>query len=153
MENAYQTLSDCAPSNLVRIGYISHFEPNLGTSGLMTLYYEAHKDCSEHEITGLLISDGKKIGNILEGHAPSIHDHLYRVQSDSRFKKICLFEMHPVSSRLYDRWSMHIKDGFIMNLMFPECASTTHEIDSDSTEEVLAIMYSYALLVRPSILS
>lgn len=148
MQNIYQSAANRNPSDLVRIGYVSDFGKDLGTSGLMTLYYEVHKDSVDHEITGLLICDGKKFGNVLEGNASSIHDHLNRIQSDTRFSNICLFEMQPVAARLYENWSMHIKDGFILNLMYPECGKAIHEIDTDSTEEVLGIMHSYAALVR-----
>ena len=146
--DSYQSSPTSSASDLVRIGYIGHFKQAPGTSSLMTLYYETHKDCKDHGLTGLLICDGKKIGNVIEGSAPLVHDHLYKMQSDNRFHNICLFEMQPVASRLYDAWSMHIKDGFILSLMYPECAQSTHEINADSTEEILAIMYSYAALVR-----
>lgn len=146
--DSYRSTPKPSAQDLVRIGYIGHFKHEPGTSSLMTLYYETHKDCTDHGLTGLLICDGKKIGNVVEGSASLVHDHLYKMQSDNRFNNICLFEMQPVESRLYDEWSMHIKDGFILNLMYPECARATHEINADSTEEILAIMYSYAALIR-----
>ena len=43
---------------------------------------------------------------------------------------------------------MHVKDGYILNLMYPQCKCLIRDTDKSTTEEVLGMMHSYANYLR-----
>lgn len=139
---------DFRSNDLVRLGYVSECADGLGTLQLVRLYFKAYSDSIDHQITGMLICDGKKVGNVIEGNGDSVQAHWELINMDNRYKNTSLFEKQIISTRLYDNWSMHIKDGFVMSLMYPQCSEAVKEIDSRSTEELLGMMHAYAGLVH-----
>jgi hypothetical protein len=143
--NIFQTENMTA---LNRVSVVSDISLGLGTLGLMRLFFKAYSDSIDNGITGLFICDGKKLGQVLEGDARSIQLCWDTIARDGLHENVLIYENQPISVRQYDNWSMHIKDGFILTLMYPQCRQAVTEINSDSTEEVLGIMHSYAALVK-----
>ncbi len=135
-------------SSLARISLVSECSKGIGTIGLMRLYFQAYSQSAEKGITGLFICDGHKIGQVLEGDGDALQTCWSDIVQDGVHDNVCVYENQPISVRLYDGWSMHIKDGLIMTLMYPQCRPVVNEINADSTEEVLGIMHSYAALVK-----
>lgn len=135
-------------TKLNRISLVSDCSKGVGTIGLMRLYFKAYTDSMNNDVTGLFICDGSKIGQVLEGDGDGIQACWESIANDPLHENICIYEKQPIAVRLYDGWSMHIKDGLIMTLMYPQCRPVVNEINTDSTEEVLGIMHSYAAMVK-----
>jgi len=133
---------------LTRVSVVSDVSTELGTRDLMRFFFQAYTDALHNGITGLFICDGKKLGQVLEGDIQAIQLCCNLVAKNRFHDKVRIYENQPVSVRQYESWSMHIKDGFILKLMHPQCRHAVTEISMDSTEEVLGIMHSYAALVK-----
>ena len=133
---------------LARVSVVSDVSTDLGTRDLMRFFFQAYTDALNNGITGLFICDGKKLGQVLEGDVQSIQLCCNLVAKNRFHDNVSIYENQPVSVRQYDNWSMHIRDGFILTLMHPQCRHAVTEISTDSTEEVLGIMHSYAALVK-----
>lgn len=135
-------------TNMTRLGFVGECTNGLGTLGLMNLYYDAYTRSTHNEISGFLICDGQKIGQVLEGNRDSVYQIWNTIVNDQRYLKLKVFEEQDSHVRLYDNWTLHVKDGLIMRLIYPQCNSAITEIDTTSTEEILGIMHSYSSLVR-----
>ena len=135
-------------TNMIRLGFVGECTNGLGTLGLMNLYYDAYTRSTNKELSGFLICDGKKIGQVLEGSRDSVYQIWNTIVNDQRYLELKVFEEQDSNVRIYDNWTLHVKDGLIMRLIYPQCNSAITEIDSTSTEEILGIMHSYSSLVR-----
>jgi hypothetical protein len=135
-------------ADMIRLGFVGECMNGLGTLGLMNLYYDAYTRSADNELTGFLICDGKKIGQVIEGDHDSVYKMWNTIVNDQRYLELKVFEEQDSHIRVYEKWTLHVKDGLIMRLIYPQCDSAITEIDAASTEEVLGIMHSYSALVR-----
>jgi hypothetical protein len=134
-------------SRTVRLGFVGDCSNIPSTTGLMKFYYDSFSLSDGKGITGVFICDGKRVGQVLEGDESVINEIWSAIAQDGRYKKINIFEKKISKIRLYDSWNLHVKDGLIMTLLYPQCHDIVNEINADSTEEILGIMHSYSVLV------
>jgi len=135
-------------ANLARLGFVGDCSKLSSTAKLMEMYFEAYLSSTERGITGVFICDGKRVGQVLEGDEGLIDKVLESFKNDGRYQNLSVFEKQKTKIRLYESWQLHIKDGIIMTLLYPQCRSVVNEINADSTEEILGIMHSYSSLVQ-----
>lgn len=153
MENTQQTVRTklfphSEPLPLARLGYVGECKTGLRTAQLMSLYFDAYQRAIQHELRGMFICDGEKLGGVIEGERASVNKVWMMILNDERNFNIHLFEQNEISTPIYDGWTMHIKDSFILNLMYPQCNCTIRDTDNSTTEEVLGMMHSYANYLR-----
>ena len=132
---------------MTRLGFVGDCSKIPSTTGLMRFYYDAFSLSADKGITGVFICDGKSVGQVLEGDERIVNEIWSSINEDDRYKKINIFENKISKIRLYDSWNLHVKDGLIMTLLYPQCHGRVNEINADSTEEILGIMHSYSVLV------
>ena len=133
--------------SVVRLGFVGECSHIPSTTGLMRFYFDSFSLCDGKGITGVFICDGKRVGQVMEGDESIINGVWSAITQDDRYKKINIFEKKLSKIRLYDSWNLHVKDGLIMKLLYPQCHGIVNEINADSTEEILGIMHSYSVLV------
>lgn len=136
-----------APAYL-RLGYVGKCSKGLRTFQVMGLYFDAYQRAQENGLKGMFICDGNKIGSVLEGDHLSVNRVWQMIQSDNRNEHILLFEQNEISIPIYGEWTMHVKDVYILNLMYPECKCPVRDTDNNTTEEVLGMMHTYAAFLR-----
>lgn len=136
------------PLPFARLGYVGECTDGLRTVHLMGLYFDVYQRAVQHELKGMFICDGMKLGGVIEGEPSAVNNVWLMVQNDHRHQNIHLFEQNDVASQIYDEWTMHVKDGYILNLMYPQCKCPIRDTNNSTTEEVLGMMHSYANFLR-----
>ncbi len=132
----------------LRLGYVGECSEGLRTVQLMSLFFDVYQRAQENGLKGMFICDGKKLGGVLEGAPHSVERVWLMIQNDERNNQVHLFEQNEISTPIYSEWTMHVKDGYILNLMYPQCACPIRDTDHNTTEEVLGMMHSYAAFLR-----
>jgi hypothetical protein len=132
----------------LRLGYVGECASGLRTLQMMNLYFDAFQRAAQNGLKGMFICDGTKLGGVLEGHPDSVNKVWLMIQRDDRNEHIHLFEQNEITTPIYEEWTMHVKDGYILNLMYPQCACPIRDTDNSTTEEVLSMMHSYATYLR-----
>lgn len=136
------------PMPFARLGYVGECADGLRTIELMSLYFDAYQRAIQNELKGMFICDGEKLGGVIEGTPGAVKKVWLMIQHDERNQNIHLFEQNEVSTPIYEEWTMHVKDGYILNLMYPQCKCLIRDTDNSTTEEVLGMMHSYANYLR-----
>lgn len=136
------------PKPFARLGYVGECADGLRTIELMSLYFDAYQRAIQNELKGMFICDGEKLGGVIEGTPSAVKKVWLMIQNDERNQNIHLFEQNEVSTPIYEEWTMHVKDGYILNLMYPQCKCLIRDTDNGTTEEVLGMMHSYANYLR-----
>lgn len=153
MENIQQVMRSnlfprTQPLPLARLGYVGECEQTMRTAQLMALYFDAYQRAIRNGLKGMFICDGVKLGGVIEGEPGAVNKVWLMIQNDDRNHNIHLFEQNEISTPIYDDWTMHVKDGYILNLMYPQCNCPVRDTDNSTTEEVLGMMHSYANYLR-----
>jgi hypothetical protein len=153
MENIHQTVRTSLfphsePLSLARLGYVAECKSGLRTAQLMSLYFDTYQRAISNGLRGMFICDGEKLGGVIEGDHSAVNRVWLMIQHDERNHNINLFEKNEISTLIYDGWTMHVKDSFILNLMYPQCNCPIRDTDNSTTEEVLGMMHSYANYLR-----
>jgi hypothetical protein len=141
-------LPHSAPLTLARLGYVGECTAGLRTAQLMSLYFDSYQRAMYNGLRGMFICDGEKLGGVIEGDHSAVNKVWMMIQNDNRNHNIHLFEQNEISTPIYDGWTMHVKDSFILNLMYPQCNCPIRDTDNSTTEEVLGMMHSYANYLR-----
>lgn len=136
------------PMPFVRLGYVGECADGLRTAQLMSLYFDAYQRAIQNGLRGMFICDGMKLGGVIEGDPNAVNQAWLMIQKDERQHNLHLFEQNEVSTPIYEDWTMHVKDGYILNLMYPQCKCLIRDTDNSTTEEVLGMMHSYANYLR-----
>lgn len=136
------------PLPLARLGYVGECEESMRTAQLMGMYFDAYQRATHNGLKGMFICDGVKLGGVIEGEPDAVNKVWLMIQNDDRNHNIQLFEQNEVSTPIYEDWTMHVKDGYILNLMYPQCNCPIRDTDNNTTEEVLGMMHSYANYLR-----
>lgn len=140
--------SHAKPLPLFRLGYVGECANSLRTAQLMGLYFDAYQRAFSNGLKGMFICDGIKLGGVIEGEPAAVNKVWLMIQNDKRNHNIHSFEQNEISTAIYDDWTMHVKDGYILNLMYPQCNCPIRDTDNSTTEEVLCMMHSYANYLR-----
>lgn len=153
MENIQQTVRTnlfphAEPLPLARLGYVGECTAGLRTAQLMSLYFDSYQRAMQNGLRGMFICDGEKLGGVIEGDHSAVNKVWMMIQHDERNHNVHLFEQNEISTLIYDGWTMHVKDSFILNLMYPQCNCPIRDTDNSTTEEVLGMMHSYANYLR-----
>lgn len=133
---------------LARLGYVGECAQSMRTAQLMTMYFDAYQRAINNNLKGMFICDGEKLGGVIEGEPQAVSKVWLLIQQDKRNQNIHLFEQNEISTPIYEEWTMHVKDGYILNLMYPQCNCPIRDTDNSTTEEVLGMMHSYANYLR-----
>jgi len=136
------------PMPFARLGFVGDCTEGMRTAQLMGLYFDAYQRAINNGLKGMFICDGIKLGGVIEGEPQAVTKVWMMIQRDVRNQNIHLFEQNEISTPIYEEWTMHVKDGYILNLMYPQCNCPIRDTDNSTTEEVLGMMHSYAHYLR-----
>ena len=96
--------------SLHRLVYLSRARENLSLSVLNDLSLNARKRNEIHQITSLLMFDGRYFLHYAEGPAASLTWLLDNVRQDKRHNDLCLLSHHPCQTRIFPDWPLNIVD-------------------------------------------
>lgn len=101
-------MSDKPP--LEQLLYISTIAP-LGKAGLSSILAAARRNNQANDITGLLMFNGKRFLQVLEGPIDAVEATFARIDRDPRHRAQVVLARKTVAQREFGDWSMAYRDG------------------------------------------
>jgi len=109
--------------DLLQILYISTVSPK-ETVDLNAILTVARRNNKALDITGLLMFNGKRFLQVIEGPTASVEQTFARIQRDSRHRAHVVLSRKAVDRREFGDWSMAFRDGAKDDLHDLICAKT-----------------------------
>ena len=92
--------------HLARFCYISLAEGQLTDSDLRDLQDRAGTYNARHGLTGLLLFDGARFAQLVEGPASDLDLAIDRIRKDDRHKALQVIQHAPAEHRLFSGWAL-----------------------------------------------
>lgn len=105
-------------STLEHFFYFSRLAPTASAACIADILRTARPFNARHELTGVLIFDGSRFCQYLEGGREAVKTLLKAIMQDPRHVDIEVRTSGAISARLFDRWSMayaHDAEGEVLN--------------------------------------
>jgi len=93
-------------AQLIELTYVSEPAQEMSFLGLMRLLYHSYLRNTSMGITGALIFENNRFGQVIEGPRTQIEDLWEKIQKDTRHKNIRLIESKPIENRSFSKWTM-----------------------------------------------
>lgn len=97
-------------SPLEQLLYISTISP-LGGTGLSSILASARRNNQANDITGLLMFNGKRFLQVLEGPTDAVEATFARIYRDTRHRAQVVLARRTVDRREFGDWSMAYRNG------------------------------------------
>lgn len=91
---------------MFQLTYISTAAPNLPPPEVERILARSRTDNQRLDITGLLLFDGKRFLQALEGERAEIETLYTRIRSDARHRAAVQLSAGPIASRCFGDWAM-----------------------------------------------
>ena len=114
---------------LIELTYVSEPAQNMSFLGLMRLLYHSYSNNQASGITGALIYENNKFGQVIEGLEKDIESLWQKIQKDSRHKNVRLIESKHISERSFSKWTMVFQGNEEIAKTLPEVSSAIEDID------------------------
>ena len=98
-------------AQLIELTYVSEPAQEMSFLGLMRLLYHSYLRNTSMGITGALIFENNRFGQVIEGPRTQIEDLWEKIQKDTRHKNIRLIESKPIEQRSFSKWTMIFQDS------------------------------------------
>ena len=93
-------------AQLIELTYVSEPAQEMSFLGLMRLLYHSYLRNTSMGITGALIFENNRFGQVIEGPRTQIEELWEKIQKDTRHKNIRLIESKPIENRSFSKWTM-----------------------------------------------
>lgn len=133
---------------MLQITYISTARPGLDADAIDEILAASRRNNHADGITGLLLYDGYRFLQALEGEPHRVQRAFDRIKGDVRHRAVVMLSSHEVTARSFGEWSMASRRVGIAS------GNTVAELVDSLTEEVAdanmqALFRSFARL-RPA---
>lgn len=91
---------------MLQLVYISSARPGVGPADVDAILAASRRNNSVARITGLLVHDGRRFLQALEGDAEVVERTYARIQRDPRHRAIVLLSQRQVDTREFGAWAM-----------------------------------------------
>jgi hypothetical protein len=130
---------------MLQLTYISTARPELPPEAIDQILAASRRNNHADGISGLLLYDGYRFLQALEGDAARVHHTYERIKADSRHRALVLLASHEVTDRSFGHWSMASQRVGISS------GNTVAELVDSLTDEVVdpnmqALFRSFAQL-------
>ena len=109
-------------TQLIELTYVSEPAQEMSFLGLMRLLYHSYLRNTSMGITGALIFENNRFGQVIEGPRTQIEDLWEKIQKDTRHKNIRLIESKSIEHRSFNKWTMIFQDSEEVAKNLPEVA-------------------------------
>jgi hypothetical protein len=116
-------------SKLIELTYVSEPAQNMSFLGLMRLLYHSYANNQASGITGALIYENNKFGQVIEGAEKDIEALWQKIQKDYRHKNVRLIESKPISERSFSKWTMVFQGSEEIAKTLPEVSAAVEDIE------------------------
>jgi hypothetical protein len=131
--------------------YISRAARPLDDPNLTRLAASAARFNGSHAITGLLLHDGGRFIQALEGSQPQVEALMARIARDPRHDAIAFVERRAVASRQFGGWAMdarRVRDASGAKLFLHDLKQMLDAVDDP---RLVAAFIGFAMLGRPEL--
>jgi hypothetical protein len=116
-------------SQLIELTYVSEPAQSMSFLGLMRLLYHSYSNNQALGITGALIYENNKFGQVIEGPEKDIEALWQKIQKDSRHKNVRLIESKHINERSFSKWTMVFQGNEEIAKNLPEVSAAIEDID------------------------
>ena len=116
-------------SKLIELTYVSEPAQIMSFLGLMRLLYHSYSNNQALGITGALIYENNKFGQVIEGPEKDIEDLWHKIQKDSRHKNVRLIESKPIIERNFSKWTMVFQGNEEIAKTLPEVSAAIEDVE------------------------
>ena len=116
-------------SKLIELTYVSEPAQNMSFLGLMRLLYHSYSNNQALGITGALIYENNKFGQVIEGPEKDIENLWHKIQKDSRHKNVRLIESRPIIERNFSKWTMVFQGNEEIAKTLPEVSAAIEDVE------------------------
>ena len=109
-------------TQLIELTYVSEPAQEMSLLGLMRLLYHSYLRNTSAGVTGALIFDNNRFGQVIEGPRAQIEDLWVKIKKDTRNKNIHLVESKPIEHRSFSKWTMVFQGSEELAKKLPEIA-------------------------------
>jgi len=114
---------------LIELTYVSEPAQEMSFLGLMRLLYHSYLRNASAGVTGALIFENNRFGQVIEGPRTQIEDLWGKIQKDTRHKNIHLVESKPIKQRSFSKWTMVFQGSEEVAKKLPEIAVAVEAVD------------------------
>ncbi len=112
----------------MELTYVSEPAQKMSFLGLMRLLYHSYANNQALGITGALIYENNKFGQVIEGPERDIEALWQKIQKDSRHKNVRLVESKPISERSFSKWTMVFQGNEEIARTLPEVSAAIEDV-------------------------
>jgi hypothetical protein len=116
-------------TQLIELIYVSEPAQEMSFLGLMRLLYHSYLRNASAGVTGALIFENNRFGQVIEGPRTQIEDLWGKIQKDTRHKNIHLVESKPIKQRSFSKWTMVFQGSEEVAKKLPEIAVAVEAVD------------------------
>ncbi len=136
--------------DLTQLIYVSSRSEIWGNNDLLSVKKTSEQNNSKNNITGILLSKEETFLQLLEGPKENIHSVYASIISDKRHKNIVKLMDEPVGNRIFDGWSMAVREVYNDHPLADTFMSFQHSIFSknictEGAEVALEIVNGFRL--------
>ena len=127
-------------SKLIELTYVSEPTQNMSFLGLMRLLYHSYANNQASGITGALIYENNKFGQVIEGPEKAINTLWHKIQKDDRHKNVRLILSKPISERSFSKWTMIFQGIEEIAKTLPEVSAAIEDVEFPVGHPLLAAL-------------
>ena len=127
-------------SKLIELTYVSEPTQNMSFLGLMRLLYHSYANNQASGITGALIYENNKFGQVIEGPEKAINTLWHKIQKDDRHKNVRLILSKPISERSFSKWAMIFQGNEEIAKTLPEVSAAIEDVEFPVGHPLLAAL-------------
>ena len=116
-------------SKLIELTYVSEPAQAMSFLGLMRLLYHSYANNQALGITGALIYENNKFGQVIEGAEKDIEALWQKIQKDIRHKNVRLIESKTISERSFSKWTMAFQGNEEIAKNLPEVSAAIEDVE------------------------
>jgi hypothetical protein len=131
--------------------YISRATRPLDDAELGRLATDAARFNAGHAITGLLLHDGARFIQALEGQRAFVETVMERIARDRRHDSIVFIERRPVPARQFGTWAMDVRRIHDMNGAHAFLTDLKQTLVPVDDHRLVAAFIGFATLARPGL--
>jgi len=124
-------------TQLIELTYVSEPAQEMSFLGLMRLLYHSYLRNTSMGITGALIFENNRFGQVIEGPRPQIEDLWEKIQKDTRHKNIHLIDSRPIDQRSFSKWTMVFQGSEEVAKKLPEIAVAVENVNFPAEHPLL----------------
>ena len=124
-------------TQLIELTYVSEPAQEMSFLGLMRLLYHSYLRNTSMGITGALIFENNRFGQVIEGPRTQIEDLWAKIQKDTRHKNIHLVDSKSIVHRSFSKWTMVFQGSEEVAKKLPEVAVAVEDVNFPARHPLL----------------